>query len=422
MKDKLLTYLLLIFAVSLGGELKFYPVEADIRVSLGTPMFFFFLLICKKINPISAGLSVGISVVFFRMLLLTLHGTGDIWGESFTHIFPVFFYYVGYGLFFQLFGLRKYYTQPLLIGLFGIVNEIIASIIEISFRVIFSNAPFTLSTFATISLIAFIRSFFVLGFINLFILREAKIAEGIQRKRNEEMLLLVSNLFVEMVQVKKSMKNAENITQSCYFLYRGLKKGGCQSHAKTALKIAGEVHEIKKDHQRIYAGLSKLKVKENLTDLMRLEEIIEVVVECNKKYAQKLGKTIEILVDIQGGHGQYHTFMVLSVINNLVTNSVEAIKDTGSIFILIERVHDNIKIQVSDNGPGIPLKCRNLIFQPGYTTKYDSSGKSSNGIGLSHVKEVIENLGGEIRLSTDKLLSNTTFIIQLPIRNINQSG
>ena len=44
-----------------------------------------------------------------------------------------------------------------------------------------------------------------------------------------------------------------------------------QSRASQAmLKIAGELHEIKKDNQRIYAGLSKLMAKEKLDDFMNI--------------------------------------------------------------------------------------------------------------------------------------------------------
>jgi two-component system sensor histidine kinase YcbA len=69
-----------------------------------------------------------------------------------------------------------------------------------------------------------------------------------------------------MFQLKKSTKNAEELTSTCYVHYRDLKKWENHEQAKVALNIAGNLHEIKKDNQRIYAGLSKLMIKENLDD------------------------------------------------------------------------------------------------------------------------------------------------------------
>jgi two-component system, sensor histidine kinase YcbA len=54
LRDKLLAYLFMIIAVPIAGELKFYPLDGDIRVSLGTPLFFFILLWSRKIySPIA---------------------------------------------------------------------------------------------------------------------------------------------------------------------------------------------------------------------------------------------------------------------------------------------------------------------------------------------------------------------------------
>ena len=47
-RDKLLAYLFMIIAVPIAGELKFYPLDGDLRVSLGTPLFFFILLWSTK--------------------------------------------------------------------------------------------------------------------------------------------------------------------------------------------------------------------------------------------------------------------------------------------------------------------------------------------------------------------------------------
>ncbi|CAM4042728.1 ATP-binding protein [Mesobacillus thioparans] len=424
MKEKLLLYLAIVIAVPIGGEMKFYPFEGDMRVSLGTPVFFFILLWSRKLHPLLAGMAAGTAVVLFRVTLFGFTEDTSLLFEAFLLHFPVFFYYLNFALLFYFFKINTFYSKPIFVGLLGVIVEIAASMTEIFLRSFISHSQINLSTFLTIGMIAIFRSFFVLGFFNIFVIREAKLSEEQQRKRNEQMLMLISNLYVEMIQLKKTMKNAETLTTGCYSFYRELKEEQQEKHAHTALRIAGELHEIKKDNQRIYSGLTKLMVKENLSDFMEIDEILEVVNKCNRNYADSLGKSIEIINNVSGEHPPYHTFMLLSVINNLATNAVEAIQQTGEIHLDISTLHDTLVIQVKDNGPGITDRDRPLVFEPGFTTKFTQDGDASNGIGLSYVKNAIENLGGKIILEQKSISSifSTVFIIEVPIRSLTMGG
>lgn len=420
MREKLLAYLFMIIAVPIAGELKFYPIDGDIRVSLGTPVFFFILLWSRKIHPIPSGLLVGVAVVLFRIILHGIQTDSLQLLDAFYLHSPVFFYYSFYAALFYFFKINTLYERPFFIGLLGVVIEIIASMIEISFRYFYSHMPITLSTILLIGGIGIFRSFFVLGFFNILILRETKLAEEQQRKRNEEILLLVSNLYVEMSQLKKTTKNTEELTSACYGLYRDLKELQQNQKAQSALKIAGQMHEIKKDSQRIYAGLSKLLVKENLNDYMSIEKIIAIIISSNKSYGEMLEKSINYTVHTSGNHPYYRTFVLFSLINNLVANAVEAIIEQGQIKLTVTKAGDMVKIIVSDNGSGISAKNKPLIFEPGFTTKFDDTGMASNGIGLSHIKNVIENIGGAINLLDTS--ETTTFEIQLPVASLIQEG
>lgn len=409
----------MMITVSIAGELKFYPFTGDdLRVSMGTSVFFFILLWSRKIHPIMAGFLTGIAVVIFRILLDRLQVDSFQFQTSFYSHFPVLFYYFIFGLFFSIFKMKKFFKQPLIIGLLGVVLEVMSNLAESSIRHYTTHMQITAHIVLIITLVAIIRSFFVLGFFNILIIRETKIAEEQQRKRTEEILLLISNLYAEMFQLKKATKNAEELTSSCYMLYRELKGLNHQEQSQAALKIAGELHEIKKDNQRIYAGLSKLMVKEKLEDYMTIEEIMTIITRSNQSYSEMLGKTIDYRVNILGKHPHYHTFILLSLINNLVTNAVEAIKKEGQIVLTFEKVDDRIKIRINDNGCGISSKNKLFIFEPGFTTKFDQSGVASNGIGLYYIKNVIENIGGEIKLIGSKETEGTTFEIQLPVASL----
>lgn len=417
MKKNIISYIIVIIAVCIGGEFQFYPLNDNVRISFGTPVFFFFLLWSKTLRPIQAGALVGVSVVLFRSILSILEMEHLTWAQMLHFHSHVFFYYFTYGLFFYLLKTRKYYHRPIIIALNGMIIEIISNITSVSFRYLILGELVTSETLITMLIFSFIRSFFVLGFFNFFLLREASATEAIYKQKNEDMLLLISNLYIEQVQLKKSMKNSENTTKLCYDLYSNLLKER-NHYAKDALHIAGEIHEIKKDHQRIYSGLAKLQVKEHSTEFIKIEEIIEVVIEGNQRYAKMLGKSILFEKNILGEHPEYNCFIVLSIINNLITNSIEAIEASGKISIIVERIGQEVRFQIEDNGPGIPPNKQLLVFEPGYTTKYNSNGGQSTGIGLSHVKEVIEALKGQIQLTSNEEIQKTTFVITLPVNSI----
>lgn len=415
-KRTIFLYILMIIAVSLASEVKVYPFGDGIRISLGTPTFFFFLLWFKKIQPVAAGLVTGTAVVIFRITLTLFNPDIAFFSEAFFLHFQVFFYYVTYGIVFYGLRVRTFYYKPFIVGWLGVITEVFASTVEISLRTFSSNQPFTLHSIAIIFVIAILRSFFVLGFFNIIIIREAKSAEEAQKRKTEQLLIMISNLYVEMIQLNKSMNQTEALTSECYDLYQSLKNKGNVDHLQAkALNIAGRIHEIKKDHQRIHTGLSKLMVKEDLAEFINIEEIVHLIVISNQNYSDTLGKTINFQSDIKHIHQHYHTFTMLSIINNLVANAVEAIQNSGDIHINIDKDGDFLYISVSDNGPGISDQNRLLIFEPGFTTKFDSKGYVSNGIGLSYVKQSIEELGGDIQLLDSTYPPKTMFQIKLPI-------
>ena len=67
-------------------------------------------------------------------------------------------------------------------------------------------------------------------------------------------------------------------------------------------------------------------------------------------------------------------------------------------------------IFVKDNGPGIPQKVLDKIFQPFFTTKPTGQG---TGLGLSLAYDIVKAHGGELKVDT-KEGEGSEFVIQLP--------
>ena len=72
--------------------------------------------------------------------------------------------------------------------------------------------------------------------------------------------------------------------------------------------------------------------------------------------------------------------------------------------------HDNVEIDISDTGKGIPASKLKTVFEPGYTTK-----TRGWGLGLSLAQRIIENYHmGRIFVKHSRIGEGTTFAIQLP--------
>jgi len=106
-------------------------------------------------------------------------------------------------------------------------------------------------------------------------------------------------------------------------------------------------------------------------------------------------------------------------LNNLSANGVEAIAEKGNIDIEVNEEVEFISFIIKDSGNGIPEEDLSIIFEPGYTTKFNDHGVAATGIGLSHVHEIVQTLHGQIKVES-QTGEGTTFHIMLPTENIRK--
>ncbi|MEH7017956.1 MULTISPECIES: sensor histidine kinase [Bacillus] len=424
-KKDIYILVLMIFTVPLAGEIKFFPFNETFRMSFGAPTFFFFLLLFRRMPAFLPGFLTGMVVVEFRILIDLITQENMDWISSFHIQYPSFFFYFTYSCLFYLAKIKRFHHQPLMIGFIGFIIEILSDCVELMIQYFVLKTTITPEALYEIIVVAFSHSFIVISFFNMMKLYEAQSRERQIKKQNEHMLMLISNLYEDAVHLKKTLQDAENITKKSYDLYKSLDslENGQMSFQvenlrQHALKIAGEVHEIKKDNQRIFAGLSKLISDESFTDYMSIYELVNIIVRANEKYASLLEKDIQFVYKIDGVHPQYHIYTILSIINNVVANAVEAIQDMGTITVDINKEHDFVEFRIGDNGPGISSKYKESIFEPGFTSKYDDAGNASTGIGLSYVKEMVEQLEGDVTFEDRSEGKGSIFIIRLGIDHI----
>jgi signal transduction histidine kinase len=99
------------------------------------------------------------------------------------------------------------------------------------------------------------------------------------------------------------------------------------------------------------------------------------------------------------------------VFMNLLLNAAQAITGPGTIRITTRRENGRVRIEICDDGPGIPPEALDKIFDPFYTTKEVGEG---TGLGLSISYGIIRRHGGTITVESE--VGRTCFTIRLPIR------
>jgi|GEM_PF-6983829 len=105
---------------------------------------------------------------------------------------------------------------------------------------------------------------------------------------------------------------------------------------------------------------------------------------------------------------------VFHVVHSLLTNAAEAAIALASggqpcVWMRIRVDKNCVRLEVEDNGPGIPGDVRDKIFIPFFSTKVVGSG--AHGLGLSVASSLVARQGG--RIFMDPTRHNTCFVVEL---------
>ena len=102
-------------------------------------------------------------------------------------------------------------------------------------------------------------------------------------------------------------------------------------------------------------------------------------------------------------------------ITNLTQNAVDAVGKGGHVWVRTRPESRNVRIEIADDGPGIPREAMARIFTPFFTTKEVGKGM---GLGLTITRQVIKQHGGTLDVDST-LGQGTTFTIRLPLASEN---
>jgi signal transduction histidine kinase len=177
------------------------------------------------------------------------------------------------------------------------------------------------------------------------------------------------------------------------------------------LLILGDLLELAKN--------KKLALIEN-NELVDLNYIIKDIVNNELIHADL--KNISINLNLAGNNTSIHGNLddLKKVFINLIDNAIRYNKEDGRIDISTNSDAKNLIIRIKDTGIGIPEKDIDKIFDEFY--RAENAKKIVNfgtGLGLTLVKQIIENYNGLIKVES-QANKGTIFTIKLPIQSISK--
>lgn len=99
------------------------------------------------------------------------------------------------------------------------------------------------------------------------------------------------------------------------------------------------------------------------------------------------------------------------VVDNIIRNAIKHNPQGTNVAVSVESNGSFYVISIADNGKGIAPEHLDKIFQPGY--RVDPANKDGQGLGLDIAKTLIQNMGGDISV-TSTLKKGTTFRLKVP--------
>ncbi len=386
--------------------------------ALALPLFLYFN---QDLNPLQLGLAIALASPIFRgfYLFITQETTTS---NVLLYTLADIIFFACYTLIYYLLYWRRTFQNNIAFFLTIIICDYLANIAELSFLNHFH--PFTLHIIQALFIIALCRSTlaFALAF-GVHYVRLLTVSSDSHERQYYHFIWVASAVKSEVYFMKKTINEIERVTKNAYLLNERLKDEQRPEEQAIAYKIAQHVHEIKHSYQNVIKGLGDY-FDDSSNEPMLMHDILKIVTSYSQMIIRKKKAAINLVVQNQVDAKIPQHYYLVTILSNLILNGIDAIekKPNGEILIQVTEDAKWVYISVTDNGKGIPANLINLIFKPGFSTKFDSSGDIYRGIGLSSVQTIArEQFGGQITVDSTPELG-TTFAVTLDRNKLTTTG
>lgn len=171
-------------------------------------------------------------------------------------------------------------------------------------------------------------------------------------------------------------------------------------------KMQRLIHDIL-EINRIEQG--KGIVKREKVDLAHLTN------ELKRNFAREAArKSIHLIVEDADGTIETDADSLTRILENLLSNAIKFSSPSKKVQLNVRLQPEHVRFEVADEGPGIPLDEQPKLFNKFQRlSNRPTSSETSTGLGLSIVKELTTQLGGEITFRSS-VGEGTTFFVTFP--------
>jgi len=222
------------------------------------------------------------------------------------------------------------------------------------------------------------------------------------------MTLLLIKKLLELKQQKQLLQQKESEMDSLQNLLRTVRaqRHDIINHLDTVYALLSLGKEVP---ARAYAG-QLVQAVGNTSHLLRLEQPV-VAAFLHNKASQAIARDITIYIDINTDLKELHIkpYALVTILGNLLENAMEAVASLPGeqrlIEIEISKSEAGYLFTVSNSGPPLNPAIKNILFQPGVSTK-----GTDRGLGLATVWEMVTSHGGTIEVEDEPV----TFRVKFP--------
>lgn len=105
--------------------------------------------------------------------------------------------------------------------------------------------------------------------------------------------------------------------------------------------------------------------------------------------------------------------MLRNIVLNLLSNAIKFSPENGEVLFVVKSGREQLSIEVSDQGIGIPKEEQEHLFQRFFRAR-NATNIQGTGLGLNIVSKYLEKMGGNISFSSEVNMG-TTFRVQIPV-------
>ena len=239
-----------------------------------------------------------------------------------------------------------------------------------------------------------------------FICRDITALKEMDRLKSEFVTIVSHELRTPLTSIRASLKllsdeiTTELAPESAEWLQIA------EANTNRLIRLIGDILDLEKiEHGKHELSMSSVDLRK-ITKAV-LSELTPMAVEAEVKIVQKLDAEVYFVGDRD---------RIIQVISNLVGNAIKFSPGGSTIEVGVGLADEGVvRFSVQDQGPGIALEKQSKLFgRFQQLDSTDSNKKGGSGLGLAISKEIIEQHGGKIGVSSDTN-GGSTFYFELPV-------